>query len=66
MTAIAGLGMTLWTALAYQRDVARTGLIPRVLIAVYWSWIVVLGVHLVTTMTSATWLPSVMPRHIPE
>jgi len=47
LTAIVGLGMTMWTALAYQRDAAHTGLIQRGLIAVYWSWIVVLGVHLV-------------------
>jgi len=48
LTAIAGLGMTIWTALAYQRDAAHPGLIQRGLIAVYWSWIVVLGIHLVT------------------
>ena len=47
LTAIAGLGMTIWTALAYQRDAAHTGLVQRGLIAVYWSWIVVLGIHLV-------------------
>jgi hypothetical protein len=47
LTAIAGLGMTIWTALAYQRDAAHTGLIQRGLIAVDWSWIVVLGIHLV-------------------
>ena len=47
LTAIAGLGMTIWTALAYQRDAAHTGLIQRGLIAVYWSWIVLLGIHLV-------------------
>jgi len=46
LTAIAGLGMTMWTALAYQKDSAHTGLIQRGLIAVYWSWIVVLGIHL--------------------
>ena len=46
LTAIAGLGMTIWTALAYRRDAAHTGLIQRGLIAVYWSWIVVLGIHL--------------------
>ena len=48
LTAIAGLGMTTWTALAYRRGAARTGLIQRGLIVVYWSWIVVLGIHLVT------------------
>jgi hypothetical protein len=49
LTAIVGLGMTIWTALAYQKDAAHTGLIQRGLIVVYWGWIVVLGIHLVTT-----------------
>ena len=47
MTAVAGLGLTIWTALAYQKDAAHTGLIQRGLILVYWSWIIVLGIHLV-------------------
>jgi hypothetical protein len=47
LTAVAGLGMTVWTATAYQRDAAHTGLIQRGLIAVYWSWIVALGVRLI-------------------
>ena len=47
LTAAAGLAMTVWTALAFQRDAALTGLVQRALILVYWSWIVGLGVHLV-------------------
>jgi len=48
LTAVAGLAMTIWTALAYQRDAAKTGLVQRGLILVYWSWIVLLGIHLIT------------------
>lgn len=46
LTAGTGLGMTIWTALAYQRDADHTGLIQRGLIVVYWAWIVALGLHL--------------------
>lgn len=49
VTAAAGLALTVWTAVAYQRDAANTGLVQRFLIIVYWSWIVVFGFHLVTT-----------------
>jgi len=48
LTAVAGLGLTIWTALAFQRDAANTGLVQRGLILVYWSWIVLLGIHLIT------------------
>ena len=47
LTAIVGLALTVWTALAFQRDAANTGLVQRALILVYWSWIVLLGLHLV-------------------
>ncbi len=46
LTAIAGLAMTIWTAIAFQTNAAKTGLIQRGLILVYWSWIVLLGIHL--------------------
>lgn len=46
LTAVAGFALTIWTAFAYQRDAARTGLVQRALILVYWSWIVLLGIHL--------------------
>lgn len=46
LTAVVGLVLTIGTALAYQRDAANTGLVQRALILVYWSWIVVLGLHL--------------------
>lgn len=46
LTAGTGLGMTIWTALAYQKDADHTGLIQRGLIVVYWGWIVALGLHL--------------------
>ena len=58
LTAIAGLGMTMWTALAYQRDAAHTGLIQRGLIAVYWSWIVFLE------STSSCSLPNPEPGYL--
>lgn len=47
-TAVAGLAMTVWTALAFQKDAANTGLVQRGLLLVYCSWIVALGIHLVT------------------
>jgi hypothetical protein len=46
LTAGTGLGMTIWTALAYKKDADHTGLIQRGLIVVYWGWIVALGLHL--------------------
>jgi len=46
LTAIVGLVLTVGTALSYQRDAAKTGLVQRALILVYWSWIVLLGLHL--------------------
>ena len=49
LTAAAGLGLTIWTALSYKRDAANTGLVQRGLILIYWSWIVSLGIHLMTT-----------------
>lgn len=51
LTAIIGLALTIWTALAYHRDTPKTGLVQRALILVYWSWIVLLGIHLL----SDTW-----------
>lgn len=48
LTAVAGLAMTVWTAVAYQMDAANTGLVQRGLIVVYWSWIGALGIHLAT------------------
>lgn len=46
LTAVAGLAMTAWTALAFQRDAANTGLVQRGLLLIYWSWIVALGINL--------------------
>jgi hypothetical protein len=46
-TAVAGLALTVSTAVAWQRDAAKTGLIQRGLILVYLGWIVLLGIHLV-------------------
>lgn len=48
LTAAVGLVMTGWTAFAFQKDAANTGLVQRSLLLVYWSWIVALGFHLVT------------------
>jgi hypothetical protein len=38
--------MTVWTALAFQRDAANTGLVQRGLLFVYFTWIVLVGAHL--------------------
>jgi hypothetical protein len=46
LTAVAGLAMTIWTAIAFRTNAAKIGLIQRGLILVYWSWIVLLGIHL--------------------
>lgn len=46
LTAVVGLILTISTALAYQSDKENTGLVQRALILVYWSWIVLLGLHL--------------------
>ncbi|MGI8794372.1 MAG: DUF998 domain-containing protein [Acidimicrobiales bacterium] len=46
ITAVAGLVLTVSTVVAVRRDAAKTGLIQRVLIVVYWTWIALLGVHL--------------------
>jgi hypothetical protein len=45
-TAVAGLGLTAWTALAYQRDAANTGFVQRALLVTYYVWIIVVGIHL--------------------
>jgi Protein of unknown function (DUF998) len=47
LTAIAGLVLTISTAIAWRKDTKNTGLVQRALILVYSSWIVLLGVHLV-------------------
>ena len=46
LTAVAGLALTISTAVAWQKDARNTGLIQRALILVYCSWIVLLGIHL--------------------
>lgn len=48
LTAVVGLVMTVWTAVAYQKDAANTGLAQRGLIIVYLSWMGALGIHLAT------------------
>ena len=53
LTAVAGLALTIWTALAFRRDAAKTGLVQRGLIAIYWTWIVVLGIHLTSIRPNA-------------
>ncbi|HEY3004634.1 MAG TPA: DUF998 domain-containing protein [Kribbellaceae bacterium] len=53
LSAVVGLGLTVWTALAYRKDARNTGLVQRGLILVYWSWIVLLGIHLVTSPPQA-------------
>lgn len=47
LTAVAGLGLTIRTALAWRKDAANTGLVQRALILVYLTWIVLLGTDLV-------------------
>lgn len=46
LTAAAGPGLTVGTAIAYRRDGAFTGHLQRGLILVYWSWIALQCVHL--------------------
>jgi hypothetical membrane protein len=46
VTAVVGLAMLIWTALAYQRDARHTGLVQRTLIIPYMSWVVLAGAHL--------------------
>lgn len=46
LTAVVGLALLVWTALAYERDASNTGLVQRALIVVYWTWIILLGIHL--------------------
>ena len=46
LTAVAGLALTISTAVAWQKDAKYTGLIQRALILVYSSWFVLLGLHL--------------------
>jgi hypothetical protein len=48
VTAVLGLALTLATAASFYKDAAKTGLVQRGLILVYWSWIVALGIHLMT------------------
>jgi hypothetical protein len=50
LTAVAGLALTIWTALAFRRDAAKTGLVQRGLIVIYLTWIVVLGIHLIVNL----------------
>ena len=47
LTAVAGLGLTVGTAVSFQRDSAYTGLVQRGLLSVYLVWVALLGVHLV-------------------
>ena len=53
ITAAAGLGLTVWTALAFQTDAANTGLVQRGLLLVYLSWIALLGIYLATSSPQA-------------
>ena len=46
LTAVAGLALTVSTAIAWRKDARHTGLVQRALILVYCSWIALLGVHL--------------------
>jgi hypothetical protein len=52
ITAGAGLGMTVWSAVSFQRDAANTGLVQRGLLVVYWSWIVALGIYLASNASA--------------
>jgi H+/Cl- antiporter ClcA len=47
LTAVAGLALAIWTAVAWQKDARNTGLAQRALILVYYIWVVLLGVHLI-------------------
>jgi hypothetical protein len=45
-TAVAGIALLGWFAVAYERDTARSGSIQRGLVVVIWAWVAVLGVRL--------------------
>ncbi|HZW44062.1 MAG TPA: DUF998 domain-containing protein [Dermatophilaceae bacterium] len=45
-TAGLGIALTVSTMVASLRDASKTGLIQRALIFVYWTWIALLGIHL--------------------
>jgi hypothetical protein len=46
-TAVVGFSFTIGTAVAWQRDALKTGLIQRGLLFVYLGWITSLGTHLI-------------------
>jgi hypothetical protein len=46
LNAVVGLAFTIWTAISFQRDSAKTGLVQRGLILVYLIWVALLGLHL--------------------
>ena len=46
LTAVVGLALTISTAVAWQKDASKTGLVQRALVFVYFSWIVLVGIHL--------------------
>ena len=48
VTAGVGFALTVSTALAFRTDAAKTGLVQRGLLLVYWSWIVTMGIYLAT------------------
>lgn len=53
VTAVVGFGMLVWTFLAYKRDASNLGLVQRVFVAVFFAWIVAIGIHLATTLPAA-------------
>lgn len=46
VTAIAGCALTASTVIAWRKNAAHTGLVQRGLILVYWTWLVLIGIHL--------------------
>lgn len=47
LTAALGLALTAGTAVAFQKNAAKTGLVQRALILVYFTWMAALGIHLI-------------------
>lgn len=45
-TAVVGFVLMVWTARAYAKDAGNTGLVQRALILVSWTWLILLGIHL--------------------
>lgn len=66
-TAVVGLFLTGGTVAALRRDAARTGLVQRASILVYWTWIILTGLYLVFVQSPQTTAAGTVPSDaVPE